>query len=82
MNFYSSNFVGWDILNRSPCSKGNLDNLNVSKIHAKVNYPYVKFIEKHDLDVAVPVRPIIFELRPIFMQKWDLEPPKMVPSQF
>ncbi len=23
MNFYSSNFVGWDILNGSPCTKGD-----------------------------------------------------------
>ncbi len=39
--------------------KGILDNMQVSKIFAKVPYLYVNFYEKHDGDVADPVRPIV-----------------------
>ncbi len=37
MNFYSSNFVGWDILNGSPCTQYCLKELVVTK-YVKTKY--------------------------------------------
>ncbi len=40
-------------------------------------YLLLKFDKKHDGDVGEPVWPNILDLPPNFVQKWDLEQPKM-----
>ncbi len=62
--------------------KGALDNLPVSKIFAEVISPYVKFVEKHDGDVAEPIRLTVLELRSNFLKKWGPEQSKVVSPQF
>ncbi len=59
-----------------------LQNLKVSKLFFKVSISYIKSYEKHDEDVAKPVRPTILELCPNFVQKWDPVLQKIVPPQF
>ncbi len=39
------------------------------KIFVKMLYPKVKFYEKHDTDIGMPLRPTVLELPPSFVQK-------------
>ncbi len=56
--------------------------LDASKIFGKEPYPYVKFYKKHNGNVVKVAQSTILELCQNFMQKWGLEPSKMVPPQF
>ncbi len=63
-------------------SKRIFENLEVSKILAKVQHPYVKFIGKQDGVVAKAVRPTVLELSLNFVQEGHLMQQKWCEKNF